>query len=72
MVEFDLKVNKKQRTAYVPRQVVKNFGTDLKLLPNFHAGVIYSQNEPPANVIASLKVIIQDLELRKQSPGGEK
>ena len=73
MVEFDIRINPKQRTAYFPRQVVKHLGTKLKLVPNFHAGVIYPKDMDIETVLASIRVIVQDLELRHdQSRGGRK
>ena len=64
MVEFDIKINEKQRLAYIPRQLVKAFGLKLKLLPNMKCAVLYPEGENPETVVNSLKVILQDLELR--------
>lgn len=64
MVEFDLKINPEQRTSYWRRQLVDAFGTELKLLPNQEAGVIYRKGTDPRRVLASLDVIRQDLQLR--------
>jgi hypothetical protein len=62
MVEFDIKVNPKQRTAYFPRQVVKHLGVNLTLLPNSNAGVIYPKNKNLETVLASLRIIQLDIE----------
>lgn len=64
MVEFNIKVNEKQRLAYIPRQVVKALGLNLKLIADFKAAVLYPEGTNPKVVADSLRIILQDLELR--------
>jgi hypothetical protein len=65
MVEFELKTGP-QGHIYLPKKIRELFGKELTLLPNMSAGVIYSKNADPQTVIKSLRVIIEDLELRKK------
>jgi len=64
MVEFKIKIHPKQRLAYFPRQLVKELGVRLKALPNSRAMVLYPEDAPPTEVLASLEVIKADLKLR--------
>jgi len=63
MVEFSLKVNEKQGTAYLPKEIRNAFGLKLKLLPNAEAAAIYREGSDPARVIRSLEHIIENLRL---------
>ena len=64
MVEFNLKVHPEQRLAYIPRQIVKELGTNLKILCGARAFVAHPQGEDPEIILRSLAVIIEDLKLR--------
>jgi len=64
MVEFNIKVHEKQGTAYLPKEIRKAFGTQLKLLPNAEAGLLYREDARLETVLKSLQVIKQDLENR--------
>ena len=61
--EFELKTGP-QGHVYFPKKVREFFGNKMKLVPNAKAGAIFPQDADPNDVIASLRVIIQDLELR--------
>jgi hypothetical protein len=65
-MEYDLKTGP-QGHVYLPKLLRKAFGDKLKAVPNTKAIVIFSENTPAKDVIASLKVIISDLELRVTS-----
>lgn len=64
MVEFNCKINPKQRVAYIPRQIVDELGTKLKIIANARAFVAYPAGEDPHVILRSLEVITKDLELR--------
>jgi hypothetical protein len=66
MVEFEIKVHPEQRLAYIPRQIVKALGTKLKMLPNLKAAVLYPEDATPQDVIRSLQIILQDLQMRAE------
>lgn len=62
MVEFELKVNEKQNTIYVPKWMREAWGHNLKIRPNLISGILYPSNVPLEDVLKSLKVITLDLE----------
>lgn len=64
MVEFNLKIHPEQRVGYFQREIVDQFGTNLKILANARAFVAYREGEDPNIVIRSLKIIMADLEFR--------
>ncbi len=64
MVEFSIKIHEKQGTAYFPKEIREAFGLNLKLLPNAEAGVFYRDDADLNRVIASVKILLQDLALR--------
>lgn len=72
MVEFDIKIHEKQRLAYIPRQVVKALGLNLKLVADFKAAVLYPEGTDPQVVADSLNIIMQDLELRARTATEER
>lgn len=54
MVEFDLKINEKQGSAYFPKEIRKEFGLRLKIFPNSCAGIIYPEDVDPQDVLKSI------------------
>lgn len=66
-MEFKIKAGV-QGHYYLPKIVREAFGDKLTLLPNAKAGVIYPNGANLKDVIASLHIIIQDLELRSKEP----
>ncbi|OLD02456.1 MAG: hypothetical protein AUJ07_08685 [Crenarchaeota archaeon 13_1_40CM_3_53_5] len=70
MVEFDVPINEKQRVAYIPKVLIEVFGHRVKILPNTRAAIIYAEGTPPEQVLESLAIIQQDLELRVKRPKG--
>lgn len=64
MVEFKLKVNEKQGTAYIPKLIRQSFGFNLKLLPDSEAAAIYREGSDTARVIHSLERIVEYLRLQ--------
>jgi hypothetical protein len=67
MVEFKLKVNEKQGTAYIPKVVRESLGFNLKLLPDSEAAAIYREGSDTARVIRSLERIIENLRFRLEA-----
>lgn len=65
-MEFELKTGP-QGHVYFPKNVRKILGARMTLLPNSHAVIIYPENTNPETVIKSLRIIIQDLELKTES-----
>jgi hypothetical protein len=64
MVEFNLTVNRKQRTAYINRKILDALGYDLVIVPNAHSGVLYAKNADKKDVIRSVEIILADLKLQ--------
>ena len=62
MVEFDLKVNDKQGTIYLPKWMREAWGYDLKIRPDLISGVMYPSGVPLEDLVKSLKSTIQELE----------
>ena len=71
LVSFDLRVHPKKQLAYFPKAIVKTLGFELKAIPNAKAMVVYPKNADLKTVIKSLKIILQDLELRVEESGDE-
>ena len=69
-MEYELKTGP-QGHVYLPKLVRKTFGSKIKLLPDNIAGAIYPEDAKPEDIIASLRVIIQHLELQKRNEGGK-
>jgi hypothetical protein len=64
VVEFKVKVHRKQRQAYIPKAVVEDLGHELRLLPDKNAAVIYPEGKSLAKVLESVRLLLRDLELR--------
>jgi len=61
MVEFNLTVNKKQRTAYFNKKIIDSLGYDLAAQLNASSGVIYPKDANKKDVIRSIEIILEDL-----------
>ena len=72
MVEFSIKVNEKQRLAYIPKEIVRIFGLQLCLLPDAAAAIVYSTNTNLEIVIRSVEILLDDLKLRHSISGSMK
>jgi len=70
MVEFVIRVNQ-QRTAYIPKEIVENFGYDWTLVPNARTAVIYPRQCSLDTAIKSLQIILDGLKLRLTAQKGE-
>lgn len=74
MVEFNLTVNKKQRTAYFNKKIIDALGYDLIAQLNATSGVMYPKNADKKDVIRSVEIILEDLrhqvelEKKKETP----
>lgn len=62
MVEFNIKINPKQRLAYIPKEIVNAIGCDLKATPNRAAVLLYSKNTSFKDIIKSIDIIKQDIQ----------
>jgi len=61
VVEFELKVNEKQGTMYMPKWVRDAWGHDLKIRPDTLGGMIYPCDIPLEDVMEAMKVILLDM-----------
>jgi hypothetical protein len=64
MVEFKLNLPPKQNVVWVPKEIVDALGRRLKITPNSIAAVLYPEGAELRDVLRSLSIIVQDLELR--------
>jgi hypothetical protein len=64
MVELLLKLPRKQNVVWMPKLVVDSLGRELRLVPGSVVAVLYSNRAKIQDVLESLRIIIQDLELR--------
>jgi hypothetical protein len=71
MVQFDLTVNRKQRSAYIPKILIKTLGFKLVLLPDTNAAIIYPHGRDLKVVLRSVEIILQDLKLRSEMQTGK-
>ena len=62
-MEFKIKAGP-QGHFYFPKIIRETLGTELKLVPNSKAGVIFPKDADLKEVILSLQVILQDLKIR--------
>lgn len=62
MVEFKLKVNEKQGTVYFPKELREALGSELKVIPNAAAILLYSEGTDREDVLKSLDIIKSDIE----------
>jgi hypothetical protein len=61
MVEFELRVNPKQKVTWLPKEIVKAWGFRLKLMPNSNAGIVYPSQVAYADVVKSVEVLLEYL-----------
>jgi len=66
MVELELKLNARQNVVHIPRLLTNSMGRRFKIVPNSLAAILYPYDARLEDVLASLRVLIQDLELRTQ------
>jgi hypothetical protein len=66
MVELELKLNDRQNVVHIPRVLTNSMGTRFKIVPNSLAAILYPSDARLEDVLASLRVLVQDLELRAQ------
>lgn len=70
MVEFNISINRKQRTAYFNKKIIDALGYDLGIQLNASSGVIYPKNANKKDIARSVEILLEDLkhqvELEKQ------
>ena len=71
MVEFELKIHEKQGTMYIPKEIRKALGTEIKALPNRAAVLLYPKKMSIKDVVKSIIIIKDDLELGVELEGKE-
>lgn len=62
MVEFNIKMNQKQHLAYIPQELAKLLGTNIKASANCIAVLMYPEGAKPEDILRSLEIIKLDLE----------
>jgi len=64
LVEFKLKLPKNENNVWIPRQLVDEFGRDIRILASGMAGVLYPANADTREVISSAQLLIKELKLK--------
>lgn len=62
VVEFDLKINPEQGTAYIPKEIREALGREIKAVPNRTAVLLFPKNIRIQDVLKSVDAIKADLE----------
>jgi len=65
-VEFLIKINEKQRLAYIPKEIVNTMGNVLKIKPNQFAMIVYPDGIDLEHVIKSVEILLEDLKHQKE------
>ena len=61
MVDFDLKIHKKQQTVYINKKIIDTLGYELIIQLNAVSGVIYPKGVHKREVIRSLEIILNNI-----------
>ena len=61
MVEFNIKVHKQQRLAYIPKEITEGLGFEFKAVANRVALLLWPKNAKIEDVLKSLRLIESDL-----------
>jgi hypothetical protein len=64
MVEFEIKINAEQHSAYIPKEIFATLGTKVKAVPNRAAVVLFAEDLSLTDVLKSLAIIRADIEHR--------
>jgi hypothetical protein len=64
IVEFKLRLPARQNVVWIPKEIVDTLGRKLKIAPDSIAAVLYPDGAELQDVLKSLSIIIQVLELR--------
>lgn len=67
MVEFEVRINPDQRVAYIKKEIVDQFGCDLRLMPDTNAAIIFPKGKAISTIIRSVELLLQDLRLKEES-----
>lgn len=62
MVEFTIKINPEQGTAYIPKEIREALGHFLKARANLKAVIIYPVETDPKGLKRSLETLLSDIE----------
>ena len=60
-MEFEIKINEKQRLAYIPKALFQVLGTNVRASPNRITVLLYSEKISLDDAITSLDIIKADL-----------
>lgn len=65
MVKFKVKANPSGQ-YYFPKEVRQELGSNLELISNARAAVVYPEGTPIKTILTSLRIIQDDLQHRQQ------
>lgn len=69
-MEFLIKINEKQRLAYIPKEIVNTMGNVLKIKPDQFAMIAYPDGIDLEHVIKSVEILLEDLKHQKEVKDG--
>ena len=61
-MDFELKIHKKQRTMYIPKELLNALGTEVTATPDRSSVFLYPKGLSTKDAIRSLEAIKEDLE----------
>jgi len=63
--EIEIKVQE-EGLSYIPKRLREHYGNRIIILPNETSGLIYKPDAKPSEIIRSVKILIQHLEVRAE------
>jgi len=66
MPDFTIKVDEEKGIAYIPKFLREDLGIEIKGIPNSKTAVIFPEGMDLKYVSESLKIILQNIELRRE------
>jgi hypothetical protein len=63
-MEIEIRINEKQRLAYIRKDIVAAFGLRLRFQPNTNAAIVYANGVKTSDVIRSVELLLAGLKIR--------
>ena len=55
MVNFDIPINRKQNSAYIPKTLTREFGYEVRITPDTRAALLYPRDATITDLLRSLE-----------------
>jgi hypothetical protein len=66
LVEFRIHIHPKERQTYFPKILLEHLGPNVSVLPDNRSAIIYRTGDDLMVVAASVRILLQELELQIQ------